>query len=140
MINQVKKMRKMKSSQEVLDQIAIIHKIMNEEMHKDLAGLNNDYKSFLRVETLAYKITIKKAITTEELEKIATSLEDDFKGDPYLYDEYIEWSEIVRIKAYGYDSFLKKEFNSPAYQEFVNFLNIEGIDNPFDALNIQKTN
>lgn len=138
MINQIKKMRKMESSQKVLDQIAIIHNTLKEEMHKDIFGLNNDYRSVLRVETIAYKIAIKKAVTTEELEKIATSLEEDFKGDPYLYDEYLEWSEIVRIKAYGYDWFLKKEFNSPAYQEFENFLNMEGIDNPFDALNTQK--
>lgn len=139
-VNQIKEIRKMKSSQDVLDQIEIIHKILKEEIHKDIVGLKNDYKSFLRIETIAYKIAIKKAVTTDDFEKIAISLEEDFKGNPYLYDEYLEWSEIVRIMAYGYDWFLKKEFTLPTYQQFVNYSESEGIVNPFASLHLEKNN
>lgn len=108
MRNLIKETKNMGSSQEVLNLIAKIQKMIREELHKDVRGLTNNYEILLEVETIAYKEAIKKAISPEEIEAIAVSLEDDFQGDPYLYDEYIEWSEIVRINAYGYEWFLKK--------------------------------
>lgn len=134
MRNLIKETKNMGSSQEVLNLITKIQKMIREELHKDVRGLTNNYEILLEVETIAYKEAIKKAISPEEIEAIAVSLEDDFQGDPYLYDEYIEWSEIVRINAYGYEWFLKKEFNSPAYKEFERFTETQNIKNPFEEL------
>lgn len=127
MINLIKKMRKMKTSQVVLNHIEFIQAIAKAESYKDMIGLDNDYKSYEQLETILYKIAVKKATTVEEIEKCAVSVEENYCGqlDP---DEY---AEQIRIKAYGIEWYLKRQFNSPSYQGFVDFTNEMGIKNPF---------
>lgn len=130
MINQVIIMRKMKTSQAVLNRIEFIQRILKGEMYKDDIGLENNYISFKKLETIAYKIAVKKANTIKEVEKCALSVEENYNGplDPQ------ELAEQIRIKAYGLESYLKRQFNSPAYQGFADFTNEMGIDNPFEGL------
>lgn len=134
MKNLIKETKNMNSFQEAVENITKIQKVLKEEWRKKVYDLDNNYELLLEIETGAYKTAIELATTAEELEAIAVSLEDDFEGDPYIYDDYIEWSEIVRIKAYGLEWFLNKEFNSPAFKEFENFTKTEGIKNPFEEI------
>ncbi len=130
MINQVKEMRKMDKSQYVLNRIGFIQEILKGESYKDAIGLDNDYGSYEKLLTIAYKIAVKKANTVEEIEMCAVSVEENYTGklDPD------EWAEQIRIKAYGIEWYLKRQFNSPAYQGFVNFITdnarqIQGVSN-----------
>jgi len=118
LIEQVKVMRTMKTSQEVLNRVSFIRKIKEAESYKDIIGLDNNYESFEKLETIGYKIAVKKAITVEEIEKCAISVEENYCG-PLDPDE---WAEQIRIKAYGIEWYLKRQFNSPAYQGFINFI------------------
>ena len=130
MINQVKIMREMVTSQGVLNYLGFIQKIKEAESLKGFIGINNEYKSYDKLETIAYKIAVKKANTVEEIEKCAVSVEENYTGqlDPD------ELAEQIRIKAYGLGWYLKRQFNTPAYQGFVDFTNEMGIDNPFEGL------
>jgi len=117
MINQVKEMRKMKTSQGVLNYLEFIQAILKGESYKGAIGLENDYKSFAKLETIAYKIAVKKANTVEEIEKCAVLVEENYNG-PLDPDE---WAEQIRLKAYGVEWYLKRQFNSPAFEELCNF-------------------
>ena len=130
MINQVKKMREMETSQVVLNYLGFIQKIKEAEVLKDFIGINNEYEFYEKLETIAFKIAVKKANTVEEIEKCAVSVEKNYNG-PLDPDEF---AEQIRIKAYGLEWYLKRQFNSPAYQGFVNFLSdnakqVEGVKN-----------
>jgi len=118
MINQIKKMRKMKTSQEVLNRLEFIQRIRKAEGLKTHIGLDNNYEAYLKLETITYKIAIKKANTIDEIEKCAVSVEEEYIGnlDPDA------WADEIRIKAYGLSWFLNKTFSSPAYKEFENFI------------------
>jgi len=118
MINQIKEMKKMKTSQAVLNRLEYIQAILKGEFYKDIIGLENDYAAFEKLETIAYKIAVKKSITIEEIENCAVSVEQNYYGK---YDPD-EWAEQIRIKAYGIEWYLNRNFNSSAYQEFVNFI------------------
>jgi len=70
-------------------------------------------------ETNAYKVEI-----------CTVSVEENYDGalDPY------EWAEQIRIKAYGLKCYSKRQFNSPTYQGFINFIadntkQVEGVKN-----------
>lgn len=130
MINLVKEMRNMKTSQPVLNYLGFIQKIKEAEALKDFIGINNEYESYEKLETIAYKIAVKKANTIEEVEICAVSVEENYNG-PLDPDEF---AEQIRIKAYGLEWYLKRQFNSPAYQGFVDFANEMRIDNPFEGL------
>jgi len=118
MIQLIKDMRKMQTSQEVLNRIGFISEIKKAESYKSVLGLKSEHCAFKKLEDIAWKIAIKKANTVEEIEKCATLIEKNYSGD---YDPY-EWAEQIRIKAYGIEWYLKRQRNSPAHQEFVNFL------------------
>ena len=130
MINQVKKMRYMETTQQVLSYSGFIQEILKGESYKEVIGLDNDYNSYEKLLIIAYKIAIKKASTVEEVEMCAVSVEENYNGqlDPD------EWAEQIRIKAYGLKWYLKRQFNSPSYQGFIDFTNEMGIDNPFEGL------
>jgi len=130
MMNLIKKMSKTEKSYVVLNYIKCLQGIKEGEALKDSIGLNNDIESYEKLERIAYKIAIKKATTVEEIEMCAVSVEENYTGklDPD------EWAEQIRIKAYGIEWYLKRQFNSPAYQGFVDFANAEGIENPFAEL------
>ena len=129
-MNLIKKMSKTEKSYVVLNYIKCLQGIKEGEALKDSIGLNNDIESYEKLERIAYKIAIKKATTVEEIEMCAVSVEENYTGklDPD------EWAEQIRIKAYGIEWYLKRQFNSPAYQGFVDFANAEGIENPFAEL------
>ena len=117
MINQVKEMRKMETCQEVLNRLGFIQAILKGELYKSIIGIDNEYKSYEKLETIAYKIAVKKANTIEEIEKCAVLVEENYTGqlDPD------EWAEQIRIKAYGIEWYLKRQFNSPVFKEFESF-------------------
>lgn len=123
MINQIKEMRAMETSQEVLDRISFIPAILYGESLKSLLGLENNYDSYEKLLTIAFKIAIKKAHTLEEIEKCAVTVEECRYG---LFDPD-EWAEEIRIKAYGIEWYLKRQFNSPAFEEFAKFTRENGI-------------
>ena len=130
MLKIIKKLRNKKTSQEVLNFIGDIQNIRKIESYKAFLGLKNDYGSFLKLETIAYKIAVHKANTVEELEECAVSVEEHYCGK---YDPN-QWAEEIRIKAYGIVWHLKRHFNSPAYEEFVNFSKEINITNPFEYI------
>lgn len=130
LIDQVKVMRKMEKSEHVLNRTGFLKEILQGESWKDFLGLDNDYESYEKLLTIAFKIAIKKAKTVEEIEKCAVSVEECSYGK---YDPD-EWAEQIRIRAYGIEWYLKRNFNSPAYQGFVNFANEMGIKNPLEEL------
>ena len=121
MINQVKEMRKMETSQAVLNRLGFVQKIKEGESLKNFIGLDNDYKSYEKLETIAYKIAVKKANTVEEIEKCAVSVEENYCGN----HDPDEWAEQIRIKAYGIEWYLDKNLISPALKEFVGFMKNE---------------
>ncbi|MCX6077481.1 MAG: hypothetical protein NTW78_11450 [Campylobacterales bacterium] len=130
MINTIKKMRKMATSENVLNFTAVIKKIKDAEILKEIIGLdNNKFKSYEKLERIGYKLAVKKAKTPEELEKCAVTVEENYCGN----DDPDEWAEQIRIKAYGIEWYLSKFFNSPQYEEFVMFTNAEEIKNPFEC-------
>lgn len=130
LIEQVKVMRKMENSKYVLNRIGFIQNIKKSESFKEFIGLDNDYDSFERLEVIAYKIAIKKANTVEEIEECAKSIEENYIG--MLCP--LEWAEEVRIKAYGIEWYLKKQFRKPSYKTFVDFTDEMGIKNPYEEL------
>lgn len=117
MINQIKEMRKMETSQAVLNRLGFIQKIKEAESLKDMIGLDNTYNSYEKLERIGYKLAVKKANTPEEIEKCAVSVEGNYCG---IHDPD-EWAEQIRIKAYGIEWYLSKELNSPAFKEFESF-------------------
>ena len=117
LIEQVKIMNTMETSQEVLNHVEFIIKIKEAESYKSIIGLDNNYKSFEKLETIGYKIAVKKAITVEEIEKCATEVEEKYCGK---YDPD-EWAEQIRIKAYGIEWYIKRQFNSPVFEEVLDF-------------------
>lgn len=126
MINQIKKMRNMATSQAVLNRLEFIQKIKESESLKDFIGLSSDYKSYEKLETIAYKIAVRKANTVEEIEKCAVSVEENYSG---IHDPD-ELAEQIRIKAYGMEWYLSKILNSQAFKEFESFattLPIQGL-------------
>ena len=127
-IDHVKVMRNMDKSQYVLNSIGFILEILKGESYKDALGLDNDYNSFEKLLIIAYKIAVKKAITIKEIEMCAVSVEENYNG-PLDPDEL---AEQIRIKAYGLEWYLKRQFNSPAYQEFMDCTNDMEINNPFE--------
>ncbi|MBU0721443.1 hypothetical protein KJ877_08875 [bacterium] len=129
-INLVKAMRNMDEAQHVLNYVEVIQEILNGESWKESLGLDNDYEAYEKLLTIAFKIAIKKAKTVEEIEKCAVSVEECSYGK---YDPD-EWAEQIRIRAYGIEWYLKRNFNSPAYQGFVNFANEMGIKNPLEEI------
>lgn len=123
MIKQIKKMKNMETSQEVLNRVSFITKIKEAEVYKEVIGLDNNYESFEKLETIGFKIAIKKAVTVEEIEKCATEVEEKHRGK---YDPN-EWADQIRIKAYGLAWYLKKQISSSCFQEFITFLQEEGV-------------
>ncbi|PHQ58243.1 MAG: hypothetical protein COA30_00815 [Sulfurimonas sp.] len=129
-IDQVKEMRNMEKSQYVLNRIEFIQEILKGESWKDFLGLDNDYESYEKLLTIAFKIAVKKAKTVDEIEKCAVTVEECSYGK-YDPDEF---AEQIRIKAYGIEWYLKRQFSAPSYQGFVDFTNEMGIKNPFEEL------
>jgi len=129
-MKQIKKIKDMETTQDVLDRTTFIQEILNGESLKSLIGLESNYGSYEKLLTISFKIAVKKAHTVEEIEKCAVAVEKCRYG---LFDPD-EWAEQIRIKAYGIEWYLKRQFNSPMFQEFVNFTNETGIDNPFEGL------
>lgn len=107
----------METSQAVLNRLEFIQKIKESELLKDFIGLPSDYKSYKKLETIAYKIAVRKAFTVEEIEKCAIAVEENYSGthDPD------EWAEQIRIKAYGIEWYLSKQLNSQALKELASF-------------------
>lgn len=130
MMNQIKKMKDMETTQEVLDRTTFIQEILNGESLKSLIGLESNYDSYEKLLTIAFKIAIKKAHTVEEIEKCAVAVEECSCGrfDPD------EWAEEIRIKAYGIEWYLKRQFSSSMFQEFIDFTTKESIPNPLNEL------
>ncbi len=130
MINLVKKIRKIEKCNVILNYANCIQGIKKGEALKYSIRLDNDYKLYSKLETIIYKIAIKKATTTEEIEECAVSVEENYTGELDPDD----WAEQIRIKAYGIEWYLKRQFNTPSYQEFVSFTNEMEIENPFEEL------
>jgi len=123
-------MREMETAEQVLSYTKCIQEVLNGETWKLSLNLDDDFESYEKLMTISFKIAVKKAHTVEEIEKCAVAVEECRYGqfDPD------EWAEQIRIKAYGIEWYLKRQFNSPMFQEFVNFTNETGIDNPFEGL------
>ncbi|WP_373035559.1 hypothetical protein [Sulfurimonas sp.] len=130
LVEQIKVMRKMEKSQYVLNRIGFIQEILKGESYKEVIGLDNDYESYEKLLTIAFKVAVSKAKTVEEIEMCAVAVEECSYGK---YDPD-EWAEQIRIKAYGLEWYLKRQFNSPAYQGFIDFTNEMGIKNPLEEL------
>ena len=127
MINQIKFMRRAETSKQVLDRTEFFQDIKKSEGYKSFLGLNNEFKAYERLEIIGCKIAIKKVKTVEDIELCARWVEESNIG---LVDTD-EWAEQIRIKVYGIEWYLKRQFNSPSYQEFIDFTNEMGIKNPF---------
>src|SRR5574344_1802277 len=79
----------------------------------------------------------ENALQNYEYEECACSIEMNYYGDER--DPY-EWSEEVRVESFivngvdGLMAVIDKQKSQPAYKEFLNFLEIEGLENPVDTL------
>jgi len=126
----INKMKRMNTTQQVLKHIEGIQVIKEIELHKSLSGLNNDYIYFEKLETIAYKIAVKKATTIREVEMCAVAVEENYTGALKAY----KFAEQIRIKAYGLEWYLMRQFNAPAYQGFIDIVDEMGINNLFKGL------
>jgi hypothetical protein len=119
MRNQIKKMRKMSTSQAILNCVEYYQSIKTAEHWKQLLGLEDDCELYGQLETIGYKIAVRKAKTHEELEQCAVSLEENYTGpfDPF------EWAEQIRVKIYGIEWYLSECCGYESYEDFVNTIN-----------------
>jgi hypothetical protein len=134
MIEQIKYMRRVDSTENVLYRVEFIQDIKKSEGYKNFLGLKNEYQEYERLEVIGYKIAARKAMTAEDIELCAKWIEEKYIGnlDPDLF------AEELRAKFYGLNWYLKQQFKSPSYQAFVDFVEIKGIDNPFKSLNLEQ--
>jgi len=97
MMKQIEEMRKMKTTQQVLNIVEFCQEIKKAEGYKNAIGLNGDCRTYEILETIGLRIAVRKANSREELEACAIAIEENYFGafDPQ------EWAEQVRIKAYG---------------------------------------
>ena len=119
MINTVKEMKKLPTTEAVLDSVDSIKKSQTRESLNDYLGLDNTYDAYEQLERIAYKLALKKAKTPDELEMCATAIEENYCGAPYAE----EWADQIRIQAYGIEWYLEKEMKSPAFKESMLFFN-----------------
>lgn len=132
MKNILKTVKELKTTYDVLNYTeSVISKIKEAEFIKDILGVNNDLRKWQRIEIFANKIAIKKAKSPEEFEACATYIEKNDYGD--FISDSDEWAEQVRIKAYGVDWYFNKYINSPAFENFLYFL-----DKEFNSKQITK--
>lgn len=133
----VEKIKNMKRVQELLECTNLIRKesfdyAFDNKMLSSRALFDEPLTDYRKLETIAYEHAIEMATTTEELESCAISIEEH----SLEYPDPDGWAEEVRTKAYGIEWYLKKQFNNPAYQEFLNFTNEMGIKNPLEELQL----
>lgn len=131
---------KMTITLEKINEMTVVHELLGctKQIRKESfdyafdnkMAMNKTLKSYRQLETIAYERAIEIATTSEELEACAVSIENE----SLEYPDPDGWADEIRIKAYGIGWYLKREFTSPAYQEFVNFTKIEGIKNPLEEL------
>ena len=76
------------------------------------------------------------ATNIDELEKCATAIEND----SIHCDNDEEWADHIRILAYGLDWYLKEQLNSGCHQEYKKYLQDNGLENPFEELEIALNN
>lgn len=107
MIQLIKNIRKAKTSEQVLNYIEFIQTIGKAEGYKEALGLKNDIDLFQRLETIAFRIAVKKASTVEEIEQCAQCVEETYCGplDPQ------QFAEEIRIHAYGIEWYMKQHIN-----------------------------
>jgi len=130
MRKEIKKLREMTTTQEVLNYVELIQADKNAEIYKEVMGLVSDWKTYENLERIGYRIAVRKACSPQELEECAVAIEENYCGH-----DVDEWAEQIRIKANGMEWYLSEYFSSPAYEEFVSFANVMGIPNPFASLN-----
>ena len=104
-------------------------------------ALDNDasigYKNKIALQEKMLEIAVKKAKTAYDYEECDCSIEMNYYGDER--DPY-EWSEEVRVESFivngvdGLMAVVNKQKSQPAYKEFLNFLEIEGLENPIDGM------
>lgn len=126
----IAKINKMQTVAELLESTNLVRKESFDYAFDNKMVIDETFKSFRELETIAYERAIEIATTPEELEACAVSIENDSL-------EYLDpdgRAEEIRIKAYGIEWYLAKELNSPAYKEFVRFTNEMGIKNPLEEL------
>ena len=107
----------METAKQVLSCTKCIQEVLNGEKWKSFLKLDNDFESYEKLLTIAFKVAVKKAHTVDEIEKCAIAVEECDYG---AFDRD-EWAEQIRIKAYGIEWYLKRQFSSPAFEEFLSF-------------------
>lgn len=96
-----------------------------------------DYQEKHLLQAKMFEIAVKKAKTAYEYEECASSIEMHYYGDerdPYEWAEEIRKESFIVIGLEGLMAVVNKEKSKPAYQEFLNFLEVEGLENPVDFL------
>ncbi len=103
MIQLIKNIRKAATSGHVLNYIGFIQEISKAEGWKQYLGLKNEIDLYQRLETIAFKIAVKKASTVEEIEQCAQCIEETYCGplDPQ------QFAEEIRIHAYGIEWYIE---------------------------------
>jgi len=131
MKNIIEKMNAAKTTKELLDLTDTVKYECTRHYYNNSMIVDEKHEKFQSLEKRIYELAVKNATTPEELEACATSIELHFYFDGIDGDD---WAEEIRIKAYGIEWYLREQFNSPAYHEFINFAKTEGINNPFEEL------
>ena len=126
----IKKLNQMNTTKELIESTNIIRHENFEYAFNNRTLIEEGWIKTKELETVAYQLALELATTPEELEACALSIENDSTG----YDDPDGLAEQIRIKAYGIEWYLKKEFNSSAYQEFLHFANETGFENPLEEL------
>lgn len=105
MIEQIKFMRKVESTIDVLNRVEFIQNIKKSEADKSFLGLKNEYEEYERLEVIGYKIAARKAETAEDIELCAKWIEEKYIGnlDPDLF------AEELRTKFYGLKWYLSQQ-------------------------------
>lgn len=116
MINIIKEMRRCSSTLQVLDFIKeAIKEIEKGEQAKFYLGINNELRTWQRIEKIGYLIALKKALNTLDYELCAEAIEKNYVCDE---DNADDWAQCIRLKAYG-SSFLDK---------FLSYHNFDGFN------------
>lgn len=129
MKNIIEKMNTAKTTKELLDLTDTVRYECMKYYYSNHMVVDEKHEKFQHLEKRIYELAVKNATTPEWLEACAASLELHFCFNGIDGDD---WAEQIRIKAYGIEWYLREQLNSPAYHEFVNFANSEGINNPFE--------
>ncbi|QFR49399.1 hypothetical protein FJR48_06530 [Sulfurimonas lithotrophica] len=127
MLKIVKKIKNTETTQQALEYVSEIREV---KLAKLIMDLKNEYNLYEKLERIGYKIAIRKAKTSEELELCAVTIEENYYGE---YDADL-WAEEIRIKAYGALCYINNYFRSAQYEAFVDFTKTVKIQDPFEPI------